>query len=108
MITSRPCSDATRCSPRVISAKYGSDTSCTITPTVVRCERASSCACAFGTYCSSCTARSTRSRSSSDTIFGLPFTMRDTVAADTPARRATSASVAMPDLRPFDSQTLAA
>src|SRR3954471_1273548 len=95
MIASRPSASATRCSPRVISAKYGSDTSCTITPTALRCDRASIWACAFGTYLSSATAASTRARSASATGFGLPLMIRDAVAVDTPACRATSAKVAM-------------
>src|SRR4051812_46620799 len=65
-----------------------------MTPTAVRWERASSWACALGTYCSSATARSTRARSSSVTSLLLPLMMRDAVAWDTPARLATSASVA--------------
>jgi hypothetical protein len=95
MITSRPSAVATRCRPRVISAKYGSDTSWTITPTTLRWARARCWAWALGTYCSSSTARSTRARSSSVTSLVLPLMIRDAVAGDTPARRATSASVAI-------------
>jgi hypothetical protein len=48
----------------------------------------------LGTKWSSATAARTRSRSASATGLGLLLMMRDAVAVDTPARRATSASVA--------------
>src|SRR5262245_38993922 len=93
MTSNRPFSIATRCNPRVISAKYGSETSCTITPTALRWARASDWACAFGTYRRSSTALSTRTRRSSATCLALPLMTREAVAGDTFARRATSARV---------------
>jgi hypothetical protein len=50
----------------------------------------------LGTYFSASIAAITRSRVSLRTP-GPPFTTRDTVIGDTPARAATSASVAGPD-----------
>src|SRR5690625_3585472 len=86
--TEYPASCATSSTARAIVVKKGFSTSGTTRAITSDCPRRRERAVACGTYPNSATAVRTASARSSRT--GIPFSTRETVAVDTPARSATS------------------
>ena len=97
-ITVEPAARAARETPAAIELKYGSVMSWTISERVVERPRAMAWAAAFGVYCISVAAASTRSRSSALTVRSLlPLMAREAVESETPAAFATSLRVTTRD-----------